>query len=298
MIPGQPFGPAFTVDSRTTTGQDEDDGEYACYPRVDLRAFIVKSNDDLRQEMVVLQLMRLCAEIWHDFGLDGQLYLRPYNIICTSNSTGVVEVVQDAMSLDALKKTDGFTTLPAYFDATYGTNAEVLHTAKSNFTRSLAAYSIFTYLLLIKDRHNGNILIGTHSHLMHIDFSCWYRSRRRLQPGECADKLTEFVEVMGGLESPMFTQFVRSFTTGMLALRTNNENIISTLRVVAQDSPFPCFAGKDVDAIIEKFRGRFRCELSTKGFAQHCLDLIIASYSHYGTRQYDSFQNYSNGIYV
>ena len=251
--------------------------------------------------MVVLQLMRLCAEIWHDFGLDSQLFLRPYNILCTSNSTGVVEVINDAMSLDALKKTEGFTTLPAYFEHTYGASPEILHAAKSNFTRSLAAYSIFSYLLSIKDRHNGNILIGTQGHLMHIDFGFLLG----IAPGgafslESAPfKLTEeFVEVLGGLESPMFTQFVRSFTTGMLALRTNSENIIATLRVVAQDSPFPCFAGKDVPGILDKFRGRFRCELSTKDFAQHCLDLIIASYSHYGTRQYDSFQYYSNGIYV
>ena len=287
--------------SSTDDGEEEGEDRSHDYPRVDMRSFIVKSNDDLRQEMVVLQLMRLCKEIWHDFGLDSQLFLRPYTIQCTSSTTGVVEVIHDSMSIDALKKTDDFKGLPAYFRDTYGGSPEMLHIATSNFTRSLAAYSIFTYLLLIKDRHNGNILIGRQGHLMHIDFGFLLG----IAPGgafslETAPfKLTEeYVEVMGGLESPMFTQFVRSFTTGMLALRTNAENIISTLEILSKESPFPCFAGKDVPAIMERLKGRFRAELSTKEFAQHCLDLIIASYSHYGTRQYDNFQFFSNGILV
>ena len=164
------IGPSSSSSSGSKDDDEEGEDSYFGYPRVDMRSFIVKSNDDLRQEMVVLQLMRLCKEIWHDFGLDSQLFLRPYNIQCTSSTTGVVEVINDAMSIDALKKTDDFKGLPAYFQDTYGGSPEMLYIAKSNFTRSLAAYSIFTYLLLIKDRHNGNILIGRQGHLMHIDF--------------------------------------------------------------------------------------------------------------------------------
>ena len=142
------------------------------WPRVDLRAFIVKSNDDLRQEMVVLQLMRLCHEIWNDFGLQETLWLKPYRIVSTGMDTGLVEVLQNAMSVDALKKVGldtnnpaNGTSLPQHFHKTYGHSEELLALAKKNFVASLAAYSIFSYLLQVshpRRRSTTVTIVATH----------------------------------------------------------------------------------------------------------------------------------------
>lgn len=134
----------------------------------DLVSMIVKSNDDLRQEVCTVQLIELCRDIFLDAGLE--LWLEPYGIISTTSSTGLIETLTDALSLDALKKKDGYVSLARHFELSYGHDATRLSNAKRSFITSLAAYSLVCYLLQIKDRHNGNILLDTEGHLIHIDY--------------------------------------------------------------------------------------------------------------------------------
>lgn len=67
----------------------------------------------------------------------------------------------------------------------------------------------------MKDRHNGNLLIDSEGHILHIDFGFLLS----IAPGgsfslETAPfKLTdEMVEVLGGLNSNLFGEFVTAFT--------------------------------------------------------------------------------------
>lgn len=48
--------------------------------------------------------------------------------------------------------------------------AHKLEEAKKNFTQSLAGYSFLTYILRLRDRHNGNLLIDSEGNIIHIDF--------------------------------------------------------------------------------------------------------------------------------
>ena len=132
---------------------------------------ILKSNDDLRQEQICSHLIALMNDIIVDSGLN--CYLRPYDIIALTPDSGIIEAIPDTISLDCLKKRDSrYTTLRAFYLRYFGGPSSRIsfERAREHFIRSMAPYSIICYLLQIKDRHNGNILIDAEGHIIHIDF--------------------------------------------------------------------------------------------------------------------------------
>lgn len=195
-------------------------------PGWDCLPMIVKSHDDLRQEVFCLQLIRQFQDIFDTAELS--LRLLPYNIIATSASSGFIEVVQDACSLDALKKQSNYTTLSGHFNKTYGgEDSLVFQQAMRCYVWSMAAYSLVCYILQIKDRHNGNIMIDSSGHIVHIDFGFMLG----IAPGgsfsleKAPFKLTEeMVNAMGGNDSKYFKEYVVLMIHGFIALQVRLYN--------------------------------------------------------------------------
>lgn len=137
---------------------------YGKFETYHLKQMIIKGGDDLRQEMIAMQLMKKFKEIF-DKESTG-CYLAPYDIIATSSDSGFLEFLTDTVPIDNLKKTNKIRLVEIY-ELIFRDSFE---TARKNFIVSLAGYSLFSYLLQIKDRHNGNILISSEGHILHIDF--------------------------------------------------------------------------------------------------------------------------------
>jgi phosphatidylinositol 4-kinase len=272
-------------------------------PGWDLVGVIVKSNDDLRQESFVMQLIELSQEAFEIAGLE--LWVNPYRILATGRSTGVIEMVRNAMSFDALKKRPGYGKgglrehlhRMTEFTADPG---DAFKSAQQNFVRSLAAYSLLSYLFQFKDRHNGNLLLDTAGHVIHIDFGFVFG----IAPGGSFSlemstpfKLTEeMLDVMGGLRSPLFSEFVTLFCCGFLALQPYSGTFLTIVDIMCRHSTFKCFEGRDTDDVVSKLRERFAPDLSKEETVSFALDLIRQAVTSYGTKQYDLFQYLSQGI--
>ena len=74
---------------------------------------IVKSLDDVRQEQFAMQLISQIYQIFKIKKLP--LWLKTYEILATGPTCGLIELVNDAMSLDEIHKRADGATLLDYF---------------------------------------------------------------------------------------------------------------------------------------------------------------------------------------
>ncbi|XP_078517955.1 phosphatidylinositol 4,5-bisphosphate 3-kinase catalytic subunit gamma isoform-like [Lissotriton helveticus] len=136
---------------------------------------IFKHGDDLRQDMIIVQMLVIMDSIWQEHSLD--LNLVPYGCISTGYKIGMIEVVRDARTIASVQRTKGAAGTQVFKDDALHTwlrtqcqIEEKYYEAMERFVTSCAGYSIATYILGIGDRHNDNIMITDQGNLFHIDF--------------------------------------------------------------------------------------------------------------------------------
>lgn len=75
---------------------------YSNFRSYQIRNIIIKGGDDLRQEIICMQVIKKLQDIWAKE--QTSLFVRPYEIIVTGPDSGVLEFVTDSISIDGLKK--------------------------------------------------------------------------------------------------------------------------------------------------------------------------------------------------
>lgn len=168
--------------------------------------------------------------------------------------------------------------------------------AQDAFLKSLASYSIITYLLQIKDRHNGNILIDKQGHLMHIDFGFMLSN----SPGSLGFEMAPFklsqdyVDILGGLQSSKFLEFRTLLKQLFRDVRQHAERIVTLVELMQTGSKLPCF-GNGLGTV-QQLRERFQLGLSGSQLDDHVDRLVLSSAASAFTRLYDTFQRHSQGV--
>lgn len=167
-----------------------------------------KNGDDLRQDILTLQLIQIMDKIWLDNNMD--LKLTPYRIMGTNCMQGFLEFNQNSVTLaymqyqgnlkyfcDPRKPTNIFNTFdnncverfmrkecekriktegPTRQDEI---NAD-LEKIRKVFSKSVAGYVVIDYILGLGDRHPDNLMINTiEGNFFHIDFGHFLGNKKQ-----------------------------------------------------------------------------------------------------------------------
>lgn len=269
---------------------------------------IFKVGDDCRQDMLALQMIAAFRSIFTSVGLD--VWVFPYRVTSTAPGCGVIDVLPNSISRDMLGR-EAVNGLYDYFVSKYGGEDSIrFQKARTNFVKSMAAYSVISYLLQFKDRHNGNIMIDDAGHIIHIDFGfCFDIAPGGVRFERAPFKLTsEMVAVMSGTHNPAHhslsgpnshnptsTQAYRWFESlvvkAFLASRPYSTKLAHIVSLML-DSGLPCFKPET----LKNFRERFVLDKNEREAAEFMRDLTRKSYMSVSTKGYDQFQLMTNGI--
>ncbi|GAB1222713.1 hypothetical protein ENUP19_0121G0064 [Entamoeba nuttalli] len=247
---------------------------------------IQKVGDDLRQDILTLQMIRLMNTIWKNNGLD--LCMLPYLCIATGNEIGMLELVKNSETYGAIMAMDKskFSVIKDTAVTTWlkeqcarPESQVTFQEAVENFTYSCAGYCVATYILGIGDRHSDNVMISRDGKFFHIDFGHFlgnFKSKFGVKRERTPFKFTQhFANVLGGKGSPQFVKFEEICMNAFVIIRKHGPLFIYLFRLMLATGIPELQSAKDIEYMRNMFMFDKNDDEAKEAFRQliyKCLD--------------------------
>jgi len=192
-----------------------------------------KNGDDLRQDQMIMQFVKLMDSLLKRKQLD--VKLTPYTVLATSPDSGFLEFVNNSDAVaNVIAENNGKIN---EFLNIHNPKPKLIAKAMDNFKKSCAGYSVITYILGIGDRHLDNLLLTTDGRLVHIDFGFIFGDDPKKGLGVPPMKICkEMIECMGGKNDPMYKQFQQYIVMVFRTLRQHANVILNLIALMSDDS--------------------------------------------------------------
>ena len=198
---------------------------------------LFKAGDDLRMDIVTLQLFKIMQTMW--FNNDLNLKMSLYNVLSTDYYSGMLEIVKNSLTLAEIHKEEGGAfqsfrknTLTKFFKKTGKEENEF----SENFLLSTVAYCCSTFVLGIGDRHSDNIMLKKNGELFHIDFGHFlghFKKKLGIKRERAPFVFTkQFQNVLGGDKGKKYLEFKNKLWSAYQILRKNSAVLITLLRIL------------------------------------------------------------------
>jgi phosphatidylinositol-4,5-bisphosphate 3-kinase len=243
-----------------------------------------KVGDDLRQDQLTLQVMKVMEYLWRDSGVD--FHMRCYGVLPTGFEQGFIEVVPNAITESALQKERGkftgvwATDLITKFLQRYNV-ARAFDNARTLFRLSSAGYAVATSVLGIADRHPGNIMIQQDGHFFHIDFGHflgnWKMKYGMKREGDAFHFSPACAEAIGEVDGPELKQFEQDCGTALTILRQQSKLLITLFLLMLGTGIPELRTPDDVMFLKEKLYFSMSDQEATAAFGQLIKDSMAST---------------------
>jgi hypothetical protein len=188
-----------------------------------------KVGDDLRQDVLTLQMIKLMDKLWTAAGMN--LGMTPYGVVATGPERGLVEVVLNSETMANINRKAGGAAqvfnpnVLVDWLREHNATDELFREAQQRFALSAAGYAVATYVLGVGDRHNDNIMLNKNGAMFHIDFGHFlghFKTKFGYEREKAPFVFTkQYAQILGGRGAPAYDLFVESACKAFSVVRKN-----------------------------------------------------------------------------